>query len=191
MAADEVTPEAKVRRLEERALACLARPLEARARVDLDRAAVVVRIWQYPAFEPYRSWCLIRGVAARAERWLLRQTTWERFADHERARDPLKQAAFMVDPAPAPSIAVQDAVVETDFATAFIERLGTLALPALVACQGLGIDGVENGIETEGGRVRLQWWCEGPPAWRAFTDGVEHLRVDLDAVVLAAQRSGR
>jgi hypothetical protein len=186
---DEVTVEARYRRLEERALVRLARPLE--ARVDLDRAAVVVRIWQYPAFEPYSSWCLIRGVAARAERWLVRRTTWERSADHERTRDPLKQAAFMVDPAPAPSIAVQDAVVETDFATAFIERLGTLALPALVACQGLGIDGVENGIETEGGRVRLQWWCEGPPAWRAFTDGVEHLRVDLDAVVLAAQRSGR
>jgi hypothetical protein len=184
MAADEVTPEAKYRRLEERALARLARPLEAPGRVALDRAAVVVRVWQYPAFDPYKSWCLIRGVAAQAERWLVRRTTWERSADYERASDPLRQAAFMVDPAPAPSIDVHDAVVGTDFAAAFIERLGTLTLPALVASQGLGIDGVENGIEMERGRVRLEWWCEGPPAWRALTEGVERLRVDLDGTIV-------
>lgn len=185
MTADEVTLEAKSRRLEERAMACLARPLDAPARAALERASAVVRIWQYPAFEPYTSWCLIRCVAANAERWLVRRTTWERSLDYERARNPLKQAAFMVDPEPVPTIDIQDAVVGTDFATAFIARVGTLVPPAIIASQGLGIDGVENGIETERGRLRLDWWCDGPPAWRAFTEGVGRLRLDLEAVVLA------
>jgi hypothetical protein len=187
-----MTPETKFRGLEMRAKVHLSRPLDApELAVDLDRAAVVVLLWRYPAFESYQSWALIKGGTAKEERWLVRRTSWKRSIDYQRAADPLKHAALLVDPAPTPTIEILDARTEADFAAGFLQRLGDLAIHPLLPSDGIGIDGVVNGIEMQGGQIHLEWWCDGPPAWRAFTEGVERLRLDLDAAVLANRRHCR
>ena len=153
--------------------------------VDFNFASVIVLIWRYPAFEPYQSWFLIKAGVARNEHWLVRRVTWERVIDCQRAADPLKQAAFMIDPHPTPTIEVLDVRVGHDFATQVVERLGGLTVPSLLASHGIGIDGEVNGIETQHGQVHVEWWCDGPPAWRMLTEEVERLRLELNAAVLA------
>ena len=180
-----MTPETKFRGLESRAMGHLTRPLEAVEFVDRFQASVLVLIWRYPAFGPYQSWSLIKDYADRKEHRIVRRTTWERSIDCQRAADPLKQAAFMIDPDPAPTIEVLNVRVDAGFAARFVERLGELAVPSLIASGGIGVDGIVNGIETQHGQVHVEWWCDGPPAWRVLTEEVERLRLDLDAAVMA------
>jgi hypothetical protein len=59
-----------------------------------------------------------------------------------------------------------------------------LTVPSLLGPERIGTDGVVNGIETQGAQVRIEWWCDGPPAWRVLTEAVERLRLDMDAAVL-------
>ena len=91
-----MTPETKLRELERRAMDRLTRSLETPEFVSKVHASVIVLIWSYPAFGPYQSWCLIKE-ALRTEHWRVRRTTWERPIDYQRATDPLKQVAFMID----------------------------------------------------------------------------------------------
>ena len=165
-------------------MAHLTRPLDAQELVDLNFASVIVLIWRYPAFEPYQSWSLIKGWGvARDQQWLVRRVTWERAIDYQRAADPLKQAPFMIDPDSAPTIEVLDTRVGAGFAMDLLGRLGRLTVPSLFASDGIGIDGEVNGIETQHRQVRVEWWCDGPPAWQVLTEEVERLRLDLDAAV--------
>src|SRR5262249_15111067 len=106
--------------------------------------------------EAHQSWALIKGGSWKDERWLARRTTWERSMDYERSTDPLKRAAFMVDSAPIPTIEVLDAPADAGFAAQFLERLAALTVPALLASDDIGIDGVVNGIETLDGQVHLE-----------------------------------
>jgi hypothetical protein len=101
-----MSPGEKFLALEDRAIRLLRSPFEAGC--SLPPAAVpVVVMWRFPAFEPYESWCL---ASLRDEpRWLLRHSTWHRSMDYARAAHPLKQAAFMIDPAPAASHSIVDA----------------------------------------------------------------------------------
>lgn len=137
-----MTPEIKFRRLELRAMTRLSYPLEGPEKIDLLRASVVVRIWRYPAFEPYQSWYLIKGIKAKEEYWLVRRTTWDRTMDYQRAHDPLQQAAFMIDPDPAPAVEVVDTPVHEYFVSTFMERLGEVTVPSLIAPAVIGLDGV-------------------------------------------------
>jgi hypothetical protein len=186
-----MTPDSKFRGLEAGALARLSRPLEGSGPIGVDRASLVALLWRYPSFEPYQSWALVQGRDATGDGWLVRRTTWDRSADQARATDPLKQAALMVDPAPTATIEVADARAHGDFAAKVLGRLGELTVPPRLASEVIGIDGVVNGLETQRGRVRLEWWCDGPPGWQAFTDEVERLRLDLDAVVQPDLATGR
>lgn len=181
-----MTPETKFDELEQRAMVQLTRPLDAPELVDI-HASVIVLIWRYPPFEPYQSWSLIRDYAAGKEHWLIRKATWERPIDYERASDPLKQTAFMIDLHPAPTIEILNVHTDADFAMRLVGRIGELTVPSLLASGGIGTDGVVNGIETQHGQVRLEWRCDGPPAWRVLTEEVERLRLDLDAAVLASK----
>src|ERR1044072_9185181 len=165
-----MTLETKYRALEKHAMAWLTRPLE--APVNLDFASLIFLIWSYPSFEHYQSWALSKSSLARKEYRLVRRTTWDHGVDHERAAHPLKQAPFMIDPDPAPTIEVLDVRVDADFAARLVGRLGSLTVPSLLASRGVGIDGVVNGIETQHQQVRLEWWCDGPPDWRSLTEEV-------------------
>jgi hypothetical protein len=168
-----MTPETKFHELETRAMVHLRRS------PDLDEASVIVLIWRYPAFEPYQSWSLVKD----EDRWLIRRTTWDHPTDYQRASDPLKQAAFMIDRDPAPTIEIVDVRTSTRFAEQIVERVSGLPVPSPLASDWVGADGAMNGIETQRGEVHVEWWCEGPPDWRVFTEEVERLRLELDAVV--------
>ncbi len=175
-----MTPETKFHEMEQRAMAHLMRPPELAGMIH---ASVIVLIWRYPAFGPYQSWSLIKDYVAGKEHWLIRRTTWERGIDFQRAADPLKQAAFMMDRDPAPTIETRNVTTDANFATRLIERLRVLSVPSLLTPDWIGVDGAINGIETQRGEVHLEWWCDGPPAWRVLTEEVERLRLDLDAAV--------
>lgn len=183
-----MTPETKFRELESCAMGHLTRPLDAAEFVDRYQASVIVLIWRYPAFGPYQSWSLIKDYAAGKEHWLVRRTTWDHSIDHQRAADPLKQAAFMIDPDPTPTIESLNIRVDAGFAARFVERLSVLSVPSVLTPDLIGVDGVINGFETQHGQVHIEWWCDGPPAWRVLTEEVERLRLDLDAAVLAMSR---
>ena len=66
-------------------------------------------------------------------------------------------------------------------------RFSALSVPSLPTSDWIGADGVRNGIETQRGEVHVEWWCDGPPAWRVFTEEVERLRLDFDAALQANQ----
>ena len=178
-----MTPETKFRELESRAMVHLARPLKTPEFAERIHASVIVLIWRYPAFEPYQSWSLIKDYAAGEEHWFIRRTTWERGIDYQRAADPLKQAAFMIDRDLGPTIESLNVHTDANFATRLVERLRVLSVPSLLTPDWIGVDGVINGIETQHGDVHVEWWCDGPPAWRVLTEEVECLRLDLDAAV--------
>ena len=171
-----MTPETKFRELERRAMVQLMRPLDA---PGMDHASLIVLTWRYPAFQAYQSWALIKD----KECWLIRRTIWDHSVDRERAFNPLMQAAFMIDPTTAPTIEVRDVRTDGYFAEQIVERLRGLSVPSLLTSDWIGIDGVMNGIETHRGEVHVEWWCDGPPAWRVFTEEVERLRLELDAAV--------
>jgi hypothetical protein len=176
----------KFRELEARAKSYLSRPLEAAPLVGVSRASAFVLIWRYPAFEPYRSWALLQGWAGNDEVWLVRRTTWDRPVDYLRAADPSKQAALMADPDPAPTVEVLDARTSGDLAQELLRRVGELTITSLLVSDSIFLDGVVNGIETQHGQVHLEWWCEGPPAWRRLAEEVERIRIELERVVVCS-----
>lgn len=183
-----MTPEQKFRAVEAKALGHLSHPLGALDPLTLSHASVVALIWTYPSFEPSRSWSLIRGKDAKPDTWLVRRVTWDRPRDYERASNPLERTAFMMDPDPKPTLQVLDASAGSEFAERFLARLGTLTIPSLLASYG-GVDGVVNGLETQHGRLHVEWWCEGPPNWRTFAGEVERLRIQLDSIAESAIES--
>jgi hypothetical protein len=126
---------------------------------------------------------LIQAGPASDTEWLLRRTTWTRSIDYERAANPLKQAALMIDCDPTPTIVVLGGRLGGDLAREFLGRRGGIGVPSLLVSEGIGMDGVVNGLETHQGRLHLEWWCSGPPEWKAVTEAVEQLRLDLDAVL--------
>src|SRR5437867_3499658 len=145
-------------------MAHLSRPLEASRPIGVDKPSVVAIIWRYPSFEPYQSWAIIRTRGGSSDQWRVRRTTWQRPIDFTRATDPLKQAAFMAESDPMPTVDVLDARMDGDLAGKLLERLGTLTVPSLLASESIGVDGVLNGLETQLGKVHIEWWCSGPPA---------------------------
>ena len=178
-----MTPEAKLRALEAIALARLSRPLEGAEPAGIDRPTVVLRLWSHPSFEAYRSWSLVGSRATSDGPWLVRKVTWERPIDCQRALHPLKQAAFMIDRDPRPTIQVQDVRLHDERAGELLARLEQLALPPLLALEGIHLDGVRHGLETQQGRVRLEWHDEGPRSWWDFTQALERLCLDLEAEI--------
>jgi hypothetical protein len=182
-----MTPSSKFQILEATALTFLSRPLEAAKVVGIADPSLSTLIWRFPAFGPYQSWALLQGSESTVGAFLVRRVTWERSADYERAMSPLKQAAFMIEVEPSPTGQVLDAWLSGDMAARVVERVSRLTLPVQSAEKRLVLDGVVNGVETDGGALRAEWWCDGPPTWREFTGGVESLRQDLEAAVLANQ----
>ncbi len=91
----------------------------------------------------------------------------------------------MVEPEPRPTMEALEARVGESFSTRVLAQLQELGLTSLFPRERLGLDGVVNGLETQMGRLRLEWWCDGPPEWRELTEGVERIRIALDEAVLS------
>lgn len=177
-----MTPREKYRDLERRAVALLRRPSEASGSFPLARPELRLVLWRHPSFEPCQSWSLIEEKAVEDLR-LLRRVTWNRAADYGRAADPVRQAGFMVEEDSSPTLEVVDVRVSATFLARTMDAVEVLDTPAVPGRSGLGLDGVVNGLAIEDRGVELEWWCEGPPEWHSFTDGVEQLRLSLDATI--------
>jgi len=175
-----MTPEEQLQALDVRARDQLSHPMGAARIVGIQRPQLAMLVWRFPAFEPYQSWCLIGGGGLDADTWLVRQVTWQRSTDYERATHPLKQAQFMMEPAPVPTTKVVDAPASADLARQIFDQISRLALPSLPMADDIGIDGAVNGLEVQDGHIHIEWWRSGPPAWRAFTANVEQIRLALE-----------
>jgi hypothetical protein len=177
-----VTPGDKYRDLERRALAVLRHPADASGFATFVRPEMRLSLWRFPAFEPYQSWSLImdKGVEGL---WVLRRVTWHRAEDYGRAADPIRQAGFMTEKDPAPTLDVIDQRVSATFVSRTMDAIDALETPTGPAKAELGLDGVMNGLASDDRGIELEWWCDGPADWHPFTDGVESVRSRLEATI--------
>jgi hypothetical protein len=177
-----MTPEEKYRNLERRALAVLRHPLDGNGFVRLARPVLRLLVWRYPAFEPYQSWSLIEDESV-ADLRVLRRVTWNRSADYGRASDPIKQARFMTEQDPSPTLEVIDVRISAGFLQGTIDSVEALEPPSGKGKPDVGLDGVINGLAIHDRGVELEWWCDGPPGWHHFTEGIEAIRARLEATI--------
>lgn len=179
------THESKFQALEAEAIASLRRPHEIGAVASADRPSLALLIWEFPAFEPYRSWALLQRGDAAAPTYLVRRTTWDRPTDYRRAYDPLRQASFLMDPRPAPTVEAVDVRLAADAAERIAGSAARLAIPAFEADRAVTLDGRTSGVSTRRRTAGIEWNGDGPPAWLAFTTEVGALRAALEAAASA------
>ncbi|MCS6852153.1 MAG: hypothetical protein NZ700_13405 [Gemmataceae bacterium] len=160
--------------LEAQAWRLLEHPKEIEPRDPIRRFGSVLRLWQYPAHGPQRSWTILTpgkktppGAGP-----LVREVVWDRDQDLERL------PRFPAGGPCRPTIRVRDATLPDEELRQFLDRGAELAIPVVGCAERAGLDGEFFGLETYdvSPHVRLQWWCEGPRAWRHFVDWVTSLR---------------
>jgi hypothetical protein len=119
-----------------------------------------LRLWHYPAFEPYYAWSIftVNGAASRTSSTMVRQLRWDRVADAERLLMPMTglQRGFHTDP----TIELRDRIIDADIFESRLAALRMLAFPVFAA-PAWGIDGETFGIEVFNS-ASIEWWCDGP-----------------------------
>jgi hypothetical protein len=169
-----MSPGEKFRYLEEQALRLARQPFTTgNLRVS---AMPTLTIWRYPAFAPYESWSL--ASLPSSPDWTLRRFTWHRGVDYRRATEPLKQAAFMIESRPAPTLDIADVRVSRDYAEDAVAVVQALQIPS-ESGPHFGIDGTINGVFLAAIPLEREWWCEGPSQWQSFTNAIERLRCEF------------
>ena len=137
----------------------------------------VLRVWRFPSFGVQTTWTILKPgpKAAPSSSPMVRELTWDRDGDQERAFDPGNASM------PRWTIKVRDGIIPP----AELQRrfdAGALLSLSVVGCSNtVALDGEYFGLETYEGSpfARLQWWCDGPTEWRHFTDWVSELRTFL------------
>jgi hypothetical protein len=127
-----------------------------------------LRLWHYPAFDACRSWSVFE-LRRRQEAALLvvRQITWDRPHDWQRLSDPflgLKEGFHG-----HPKIELRDRPVNASDLADRLTAAKLIAVPIVGRYRGIYLDGEIFGYEERDGSPKMEWCCEGPGEWRAFT----------------------
>jgi len=137
-----------------------------------------LRIWHYPALSPYAVWMLFQPDpgSVRKQQWHVREVIWDRPHDMSRFAHPLEgvRQGFLSPP----TINVRDAGAPNGLISDSLRQIARLPIPVVGVEGPIGLDGDMSGIETYDPflRVRLEWWWEGPRAWKTFIQAVVRLR---------------
>jgi hypothetical protein len=112
--------------------------------------SVILRLLRFEALGPYYVWAVLR----RGEHSVVRRIIWEQRKD---------QRPGVVEPTTFGS----HAPVATELLGPQLLALQSIALRPFVPFAGIGIDGVNFGIECGSfwRSARLYWWCDPPPEW--------------------------
>jgi hypothetical protein len=169
--------------LETRARWALEHPERLEPREVVEDVRPVVRLWHYPAFSDYACWAVFRPARRNMsdQSGIVRRVIWEWTHDLRRFADPLEwlKQGYRAPP----TIVVRDARMPADQFAPLLAELALAPVPAAGIAAYWGLDSETFGFENvESGflRVRLEWWCDGPEEWRAFTRCVAHLRGALE-----------
>ena len=138
-----------------------------------------LRLWHYPSFGPHVSWTIFRrgrkkDVAGSPN--LVREVTWDQFADRRWVYDPAE--ALRIAPVNRPIIRLREATLPEGPLEKIMGDGAALSVPLLGFPGTLGLDGERWGLENYqfSPRIRIDWFCDGPVAWRHFIDWVGALR---------------
>lgn len=114
-------------------------------------ARVLLRVWTYPAFDPYCSWAI---VATKTE-YFLRRVTWD-----QRVMSPSSPVTYGAE-----------VPIDRTFAESVEQALQAIQLPAFIPVNTIGLDGVSNGVEVGSymASATFRWWCEPPELWHALS----------------------
>src|SRR5262249_26076121 len=152
--------------LQGRAERLLEHPKDLEPREPIRRYSAVLRLWHHPAFGPQTSWTVLTPgrKAPPGSLPLAREVTWDREADNRRVFEPGQ--------GPLPSVRIRDAILPEQELRQVLEAGLGHAVPLIVFTGVRVVDGEYFGLETYevSPFVRVQWWNEGPVAWRHFTD---------------------
>ncbi len=169
--------------LEMRARWALEHPAQLEPRQAVEGFCPVLRLWHEPAFFDYSCWTMLRlaGQNVSNASLIIRKVIWERTHDLRRFADPLEwlRQGYRA----APTIVVRDVRMPADRFSSLLAELALVTVPVagIEACRGL--DGEMFGFEQmDSGflHVRLEWWCDGPAEWQAFTRCIARMRAALE-----------
>jgi hypothetical protein len=128
-----------------------------------------LRLWSYPAFEPFRSWSVFELRRHREPVLVVvRQVTWDRLHDCQRLLcDPLLGLRDGFHR--YPKMDLRDRPLEISELDARLAAARAMSVPIVGRDTGICVDGVMFGYEERDGSPRLEWCCDGPAEWREFT----------------------
>ncbi len=108
---------------------------------------VLLRIWCYPSFDPYRSWAAIQA----REGLFLRRIVWD-----QGRTGRLKPTTY------GSEVPLEHSVFDE-----LVADLQAIELPPFLAVSTIGLDGTSYGVETGSYMLsaRLAWWQTPPEAW--------------------------
>ncbi len=170
--------------LRSRAFQALEHPEQLEPREAVEQLRPLLRLWRYPSltFADHRSWTIFTTPRNHpGERMVLvREVTWDSPHDLSRFANPLEWLK-QGHRAP-PSLRVRDVKLAYSLLSPLLDDLAQLPVPVAGVKPLWGLDGERFGFEYSDSsflRARLEWWCDGPAEWKAFTDSVARLRVLL------------
>jgi hypothetical protein len=164
--------------LQARAERALEHPKELEPRETVRRYGSLWRLWHGPSVGPLTTWTVLlpgRKVPAGAPP-RVREVTWDRSADNKRLFGPESTGLSA-----QPTLRVRDALLPPEELERLIDEGTRLTVPLLAFSRAVPVDEDLFGLETYevSPYVRLQWWGEGPQAWRPLLDWVARLRALL------------
>ena len=133
-----------------RAGQALEHPNEIEPRGDLHRYRLYLRLWRYPAFEPWISWAIFEPgrYADDVESFHVRQITWNQQYDLSRFAAPMEwlRQGYRTPP----TLDVADMKVSCETLKPYLDELARAHIPLLPSEGYITLDGEELGIETYG-----------------------------------------
>ena len=110
---------------------------------------------------------------------------WDRPYDLQRIGNPLEW--LRQEHRTTPSLDVRDREIAYSLLSPLLDSLAKLPVQIAEVQTLIGLDGERFGFEYCASfliRARLEWWCDGPAEWKAFTDCVARLRALLQSLLL-------
>jgi hypothetical protein len=164
--------------LEARAVRLLEHAKEVEPRDPVRRYGSLLRLWHFPAYGPQTTWTILtpgRKTPPGAGP-LVREVTWDRPADDRRMAEAPGRGGDA-----GPSLRLREAALPEAGLRELLEHGSHLAVPVVGCSHPVGLDGEHFGLETYevSPGVRVQWWRDGPAAWRHFTDWAAGVRAFL------------
>jgi hypothetical protein len=143
-------------------------PLEYGGLPKRKEAKLRLRVWTYPAFDPYRAWAIY---VAQDGCWL-RRLTWR--------YDP--QALGLGH------FYGCETALDAAFLEGRIAALKAICLSPFDSLDHIGLDGVSCGVELSGflDKAHVRWWCDGPPSFAPLVRWHEETCEALEALLPAA-----
>jgi hypothetical protein len=141
--------------LEARALEILRRPEAYPGLPALRRSDVVLRLTKFEGLGKYYVW----AVAGGADMRLVRRVIWDRPTDNRPG-------------AMNPTTYGSDANVPADLLEQHLAALRSMVLSPFIPCAGVGLDGVNFGVECGNYMLSagLYWWSSPPEGWQPLAE---------------------